>query len=707
MGSKNYMQNREFSWLRFNERVMEEACAENGPLLERLKFLAIFTSNLDEFFMIRVGSLYDLSLTKDYKKDKRSGLSALDQIKEIHKRVRPQYEVREKLFKEIEASLRKQDIYNLDYEELSTEEAVYVEQYYNNNIYPVLSPQVINANHPFPNLRNKELNVCAWLKSKDKNHLGIVSMPNTVPRLIFLPDSENRYITAEKVIMHFLPKIFNMYTTKETVVACVTRNADINQEENPYDTDIDFRNQMKKLLKKRARLQIVRLELSNYISKEFTNYLCKKMDIEEDYIFISNIPIDLSYVFALYGRVESQGKIGLIFKKFKPQNPQDVINGESLIAQVQRKDVLLSFPYEKIDPYLRLIKEAATDENVLSIKITIYRLASKAKIVQYLCEAAENGKEVIVLIELRARFDEQNNIDWSETLEEAGCKIIYGFEGFKVHSKITLITLKDKNEIRYITQVGTGNYNEKTAELYTDLSLITANQKIGMDTAKFFNNLSISKIYGEYDHLMVAPSNLRATIFKHIDHEIQLGKNGRITIKINSITDVEMIDKLREASRAGVQIKMIIRGICCILPGVKDETENIHIISIVGRFLEHSRIYCFGNGINEKMYIASADFMTRNLRRRVEVACPIYDATVKSEINSILDILFRDNVKGRILKNDGTYEKIIQDLEIVDSQSYLMNRAIERANNVQVEPKAEPKKGFFGFLARLFSKKNK
>lgn len=674
-----YTQNRELSWLRFNERVLEEAEDPSVPPLERLKFISIFSSNLDEFFMIRVGSLNDLSLVDEKAIDNKSGMTAGEQLEKIYAAVPALYEKKDALYKRVERELRINGLFSLEMKELEGDERKYIKRYFTDYILPVISPQIVDSHHPFPHIQNKILNIAAFLKVEREQVLGLIPVPQVLPDIVMLPGGEVRYICIEKIIMEHVEEIFSMYKIVEKTVVCITRNADISPEDEGNDTDADFRDIMKKLLHKRKRMAAVRLETSEKLSRNFEKYLCEKLQIVPEQIFIIRSPINMNYVYSLFGKIDPENRKSLIFSEFKPCRSQDIAHNESIFQQVRKKDVLFSYPYESMDSFLQMIREAAYDPAVVSIKITIYRLASRARLVEHLCDAAENGKEVIVLIELRARFDEQNNIDWSERLEEAGCTVVYGIEGYKVHSKICLITREDKSGLSYITQVGTGNYNEKTAELYADLSLVTRDPAIAAEANEFFRNMLIGNLDGEYQKLLVAPNSFKARIIELIDEEIQKGTSGRITMKLNSITDIDVIRKLHEASCAGVQINMIVRGICCILPGVPGNTENITVISIVGRFLEHARIYSFGTGEEQHIYIASADMMTRNTRRRVEVACPVLDENLKCRLNKMLEVELNDNVKGRILTEDGIYVKKEDNRPSIDSQQFFMDEAEERA----------------------------
>ncbi|MFQ6830841.1 polyphosphate kinase 1 [Butyricicoccus pullicaecorum] len=702
MPDTRFTQNRELSWLRFNERVLMEATDETVPLLERLKFIAIFTSNLDEFFMIRVGSLFDLSHFKTHTIDQKSGWTPGEQLTHIYEAVRVLYARRQQIYQEVEQQLRVHGICQLHYDELAETEVKFVRQYFKSSIAPILSPQIVDTHHPFPHLQNKALHIGAWLKYKNNPMFAVIPVPAALPEVIFLPGGETRYIRTEEVILEHVSQIFKDDTILEKTVFCVTRNADINPDDEAFDFDSDdFRGKMKKLLRQRQRLAPVRLELSRPISETFLKYLKEHLPVTQEQVYVTNAPLKMGYAFALPAKLSENKRRALTDTPFTPGVPHGVRLNAPITPQVQAHDILLSYPFEGMDTFLHLIRESAYDPDVISIKITIYRLARKAKLVEYLCAAAEAGKDVTAFIELRARFDEQNNIDWSERLEDAGCTVIYGVENYKVHSKVCLITRRSQGSVQYITQVGTGNYNEKTALQYTDLSLITANPAIGQDANHFFQNLAIGNVSGQYEHLMVAPSSLKTGIIREIDREIAKRGEGRIFIKMNAITDIDLIEKLKQASCAGVRVRMIVRGICCILPDIPEKTENIEVISIVGRFLEHSRVYCFGQGNDERMYIASADFMTRNTEKRVEVACPIYDQAVREKIHYLMDTCWADNVKARALQRDGSYRtRPIRETPI-DSQQMLMAKALEPDDQMtDLEP--DKKHGFMDWLTGLF-----
>lgn len=696
---QNYTQNRELSWLKFNQRVLEEAKDSSVPLLERMKFVSIFTSNLDEFFMIRVGSLYDMSLTDNSTIDSRSGMNPKEQLDAIFAAVAPLYKERDKTYSEIKKLLNPYGVCGLSIKELEQQEKKYVKKYFKDQILPILSPQIVDANHPFPHLLNKELYVIASLKQNGTSMIGIVPVPQFVSDILYLPGHDIRYIRMEKVIMEYLDVVFDKYEVSNKNYICVTRNADVSPDDEALEINDDFRLLMQETLHKRRRMAVVRMETAEPLDKELEKYFCDKFKITPAQIYRTKMPMKLDYIFSIMDKVPASLKRSLVDEPFTPQPSRYLADGK-VIPQVKKKDILLSYPYESMDPFLRMIKEAAYDPTVLTIRITIYRLAKKARLVEYLCAAAENGKEVTVLIELRARFDEQNNIDWSERLEEAGCRVIYGFEGYKVHSKICLITYRNRNNIEYITQVGTGNYNEKTATMYTDVSLITADKGIGEDAAVFFKNMSIGNLNGSYQHIIVSPTSLKPKVLSLMDEEIKKGTNGRIIMKMNSVTDVDFIQKVSEASNAGVKVDLIVRGICCILPGVKGYTENLRVTSIVGRYLEHPRIFLFGTGADQKIYIGSADMMTRNTEKRVEVACPVYDETIRKQLTHMLKIMLADNVKARELKSDGKYYMKEKGTSKVNSQEYFMREAITVRH-----PEGRTKQSFVDKIRKIFRRK--
>ena len=692
---KDCYYNRELSWLKFNERVLEEACDKDVPICERLLFSSIYQTNLDEFFMIRVGSLYDQTLVdSEETKENKTGMTAAEQLDEIYKRVKALIPVKDKTYYDIFADLEPYGVERVDFNDLSEEEEEYLKEYFNSEIRPLISPQVVDKRHPFPFLANKSLYVASHIESKSSVKLGIIAASGSFPRLIFLPcRSKIRFLLAESLILRYVSLVFENYNIIDSAIIRVTRNADINLDEALYDHDIDLRDVMEELLKKRKKLSPVRLEMSGRLSAEAEEFLLGKLELRSNQLLRCETPSDMSFIFQL------RDKIGADHPEFfyavsKPQDSPDIIKNAKIIPQILKKDILLSYPYESIKPFISLLNEAAEDPEVVSVKITLYRVASNSKIVEALINAAENGKEVFVLVELRARFDEENNIGWSKRLEEAGCTVMYGPENLKVHSKLLLITRKAKDGLQYITQIGTGNYNEKTSALYTDLSLMTADRNIGAEAGTVFNALSIGTLVEESQYLLVAPLSLRNKIIGLIDREIAAagrGEDAYIGLKLNSLTDKVLMDKLIEASRAGVKIEMIIRGICCLVAGVPDRTENITVISIVGRYLEHSRIYIFGRGENMKLYISSADFMTRNTIRRVEVAVPVNDKDIRSRILNIFGTMLADNVKARIQLSDGTYVHRSElaeadteaETEKLSCQDYFIAEAYKRAESVK------------------------
>ena len=700
---QGYTQNRELSWLQFNARVLAEAEDENVPLLERFKFLAIFTSNLDEFFMIRVGSLCDMAAVDKEHTDSKSGLTAKEQLHLIYKAVEPLYARRDAAFSDVDSKLSAIGLRRLTMDSLAPDEQKYIKRYFKDIIAPVLSPQIVDSHHPFPHLEGKVLHIAALLSHKKTERLGLLPVPASLPPVVFLPETPSRYILTEDILLAYADHVFEMYDVLEKAVLCVTRNADIQVDDETFGVEGgDFRKKMEKLLRQRRRMAVVRVEINRPISDHFKEHFRSRFEVSDAQIFLSRTaPLKLGYAFSLGEHLPEKKRAFLSDAPFTPQQPAMLSAGQSLLKAALQRDILLSYPYESMEPFLQMIREAANDPAVLAIRITIYRLASKAKLVEYLCAAAENGKDVTALIELRARFDEQNNIDWSERMEEAGCKIIYGFEDYKVHSKICLITRRERGAVRHITQVGTGNYNEKTAKQYTDVSLITADERIGQDAGAFFNNMALGNLSGRYSRLFVAPTSLKNNILALMDEQIAKGKDGYILLKFNSLTDIDVIAKLREASCAGVTVEMIVRGICCLLPGVPGHTENITVTSIVGRFLEHSRIYVFGRGDEEKMYISSADLMTRNTERRVEIACPIDDPAVRTRLHDILYAMQHDTVKARVLQPDGTYCKKPAVQDPICAQDLLMQQAIENARKQAAQPAPHP--GFLKKIRKWFS----
>ena len=674
--SKIYM-NRELSWLKFNERVLEEAENPEVPLCERLTFASIYQSNLDEFFMVRVGSLYDQTLLDKKICENKTGMTSQEQIDAILKQTKLINKRKEAVYEELMARLAEQGIRILRFNELDEDGAHYLEGYFKSEIAPLISPTVIGRRQPFPFLKNKEIYAVAVLGAKGKkDRLGIIPCTSNIfGRLIAVPGMPGTYMLAEELILHFAPVVFKGYKIKSKSLLRITRNADIDADAL-YDEDLDYREFMAGLIKQRKKLAPIRLELSRDMDKKGIAVLCEYLELDENHVFMSSTPLDLSFVFQIQDLLRKNPE--LYFPKRTPQKSDQFQDGKSIIAQIKEEDKLLSYPYESIRPFLHLLTEAAEDPDVISIKMTLYRVAKQSKVVEALIEAAENGKEVVVLVELRARFDEENNIEWSRRLEDAGCQVIYGLDGYKVHSKLCLITRKNAGQVEYITQIGTGNYNEKTSRLYTDLSLMTSNVEIGLEASNVFQALSKGEVVEHTRHLLVAPKCLQNKVLDMLDEEIAHARNGEEAyagFKLNSLTDKKIIDKLIEASEAGVKIDMIIRGICCLIPGVKGKTENIRIISIVGRFLEHSRIYIFGSKERRKYYIASADFMTRNTVRRVEVAAPVYNSKLKTKLQEMFDVMLSDNQKARKLEADGNYHRVSNDLTPVNAQEYFYAEA--------------------------------
>ena len=674
--SKIYM-NRELSWLKFNERVLEEAENPEVPLCERLTFASIYQSNLDEFFMVRVGSLYDQTLLDKKICENKTGMTSQEQIDAILKQTKLINKRKEAVYEELMACVAEQGIRILRFNELDEDGARYLEGYFKSEIAPLISPTVIGRRQPFPFLKNKEIYAVAVLGAKGKkDRLGIIPCTSNIfGRLIAVPGMPGTYMLAEELILHFAPVVFKGYKIKSKSLLRITRNADIDADAL-YDEDLDYREFMAGLIKQRKKLAPIRLELSRDMDKKGIAVLCEYLELDENHVFMSSTPLDLSFVFQIQDLLRKN--LELYFPKRTPQKSDQFQDGKSIIAQIKEEDKLLSYPYESIRPFLHLLTEAVEDPDVISIKMTLYRVAKQSKVVEALIEAAENGKEVVVLVELRARFDEENNIEWSRRLEDAGCQVIYGLDGYKVHSKLCLITRKNAGQVEYITQIGTGNYNEKTSRLYTDLSLMTSNVEIGLEASNVFQALSKGEVIEHTRHLLVAPKCLQNKVLDMLDEEIAHARNGEEAyagFKLNSLTDKKIIDKLIEASEAGVKIDMIIRGICCLIPGVKGKTENIRIISIVGRFLEHSRIYIFGSKERRKYYIASADFMTRNTVRRVEVAAPVYNNKLKTKLQEMFDVMLSDNQKARKLEADGNYHRVSNDLTPVNAQEYFYAEA--------------------------------
>ena len=724
-GYPPYLQNRELSWLTFNERVLDQGSDETVPMLERWNFVSIFWSNLQEFFMVRVGSLTDLSLAKKEIIDSKSGMTPAEQINAIHERCHELYPIQERVFEKIRTDLMKEGVHHLRAADLDAEQRGYLSDYFQVNVMPFLSPQIINSRHPFPHLENGALYVVVRLDEEattgksgkgkkgkgDKNEkgdkgdkgaknmgaegvlMGLIPLPRQAQRVIKLPGEEFKFVLLEHVIEMFADQVFSMYTVKHTNVICVTRNADLDASEGADEADDDYREHMKRILKRRGRLAPVRLESEHPLSDTLGKLLLKRLNLKPFQTYVTSVPLDLSYTWGLGSMVPKDVRNRLTPVPFTPQWPASLDRNRSIIEQVSEHEVLLSYPYESMDAFVQLLREAASDPQVISIKITLYRLASQSHLAEALIRAAENGKQVTALFELRARFDESNNIEWSQRFEEAGCNVIYGFRDFKVHSKICCITRQTDSGLQYITQLGTGNYNEKTAKLYTDLSFITTDETFGRDATDFFRNMALENASDDYDILWVAPLQIKPYIIAGINKQIELAKQGEpcgLMFKTNSITDRAIIDKLAEASQAGVPVTLLVRGISCIVPGVEGYTDNVRVVSIVGRLLEHSRIYGFGPRETMRVYLSSADLMTRNMDKRVEIAWPVLNEALRQEIISYFETCLTDTAKLRELLPDGTYTALRQFVregeQPFDSQEHLIKQAqIARTAAAQAE----------------------
>ena len=682
-----YMMNRELSWLKFNEGVLNEAGNPKVPLAERLTFVSIYQSNLDEFYRVRVGTLMDQMDVSEVVRENKTNMTSEEQVKAIIRATRELEEKRTVIYEQLMGELEPKGIRLINFNKLSAEEGKILEEYFDREIAPYLSANIVSKQQPFPFLKNKDIYAVALLESKGgKTRTAIIPCSNNVfRRLIDIPTRKGTFLLSEELILQFLPKFFKNYSVKEKSLIRVTRNADIDTE-MIYDEDLDYRDAMENLIKERKRMNPVRMEFTGTLNKKMMHALCKTIHVEKEHVFRSEVPLDLSFVFAIQSYLKNTNAGELFYPRRTPRPTPQLNDKESLIPQILEKDVLLSYPFESMKSFINLLYEAAEDESVVSIKMTLYRLANKSQIVDALVEAAENGKEVVVLVELRARFDEENNIEYSRKLEEAGCRVIYGLNGYKVHSKLCLISRKTEQGVSYVTQIGTGNYNEKTSALYTDLSLITGNQEIGKEAAEVFAALLRGETVEETHLLLVAPKCLQNKVLDMIEEEIQHVKNGEegyIGIKINSLTDKVIISKLVEASQAGVKIEMIVRGICCLIPGVKGYTENITVISIVGRFLEHSRIYRFGTKERENVYIASADFMTRNTLRRVEVAAPVLDERLKNQLDWMFETMMKDDEKGKCLTEKGIYVDRNLHVQKLNSQECFYEAAYANAEKRQ------------------------
>ena len=674
--------NRELSWLKFNERVLDEAASHHVPLCERMAFFSIFQSNLDEFFMVRVGALYDQMLADNHARENKTWMTSEEQLQAIFEKTRIISQRKDHIYKQYMEELEEQGVELLSFSDMLPEDKVYLEKYFEESILPLLSPQVIGKKQPFPFLKNKEIYAVVVLGGKKGDKLGIIPCSNEVfKRLIPVPSGKNHYMLVEELILHYIPEVFDHYEVKSKSLIRIIRNADIDVDEAFDDEELDYRDCMKKLISTRKKLCPVKLEHSRVLDDTVIEHLRRDLGLFKDQVFHTETPLELSFLFQIQNALREKKE--LFYEKRIPQNSPEFVDNELVLDQICEQDKLLFYPYESMKPFIRLLKEAGNDTRVVSIKMTLYRVARNSQIVEALIDAAENGKEVVVLVELRARFDEENNIEWSQRLEDAGCRLIYGLDHIKVHSKLCQITYMSEEGIRYVTQIGTGNYNEKTSKLYTDLSLMTADQAIGEEAAEVFHKLCLAQTVEHTNHLLVAPNCLQNKLIDKMDAEIakvQDGNAGYIGVKMNSLTDKKLIDKLIEASMAGVQIDLIVRGICCLIPEVEGYTDNIQVISIVGRYLEHSRIYIFGKGEDSEVYIASADFMTRNTTKRVEVAAPVYSPELKERILESFNLMLRDNVKASVLKSDGNYyHRDGGDIQL-NSQEYFYADAYRKAS---------------------------
>ncbi len=683
---KQVYMNREISWLKFNERVLEEAESEKNPLCERLSFVSIYQSNLDEFFMVRVGSLIDQMLVDKNIRENKTDMTAGEQLDAVLERVHILNERKDLVYGKLMGRLEEHNIRIVNFRNIDKKENEHLEEYFNSEVAPFLSPIIVGERQPFPFLKNKDIYAAAVLEKKSgKKKIGIIPCGSgVIPRLIEVGKNSGTYILSEELILHFVPQVFKEYTVKSKYLLRVTRNADIDADAL-YDEDLDYREFMEDIIKQRKKLSPVRIELSRELDDKIVEKLCRYMGIEQKYVFRNISPLDLSFVFDLQDHLRQKSE--LFYPKRIPQKSAQFVDGRPVLAQIKESDKFLAYPFDSIKPFLNMLHEAAADKAVVSIKMTLYRVAKNSEVVSTLTEAAENGKDVLVLVELKARFDEENNIEWSRRLEAAGCTVIYGLNGFKVHSKLCLITKNINGNPEYFTQIGTGNYNEKTSRIYTDLSLMTADSTIGKNANDVFTGLASDTTVKSSEALLVAPNCLQNRVIDMINEQIALAEKGKeayIGVKINSLTDKTIIDALIRASKAGVKIELAVRGICCLIPGVPDKTENIRVISVVGRFLEHSRIYIFGKGEEAKIYIASADFMTRNTLRRVEVAAPVYDDSIKAQIVYMFDKIMSDNVQAREMDSIGNYVRVENNNEKMNSQEHFYDKAYEQAQTAEM-----------------------
>lgn len=710
-------ENREISWLRFNYRVLEEACDPSVPLFERLRFVSIFCSNLDEFFMIRVGGLYDQAGLPETVVENKTLMSPQQQLDAIFAKTKTLMPEKDLAYQSIVTELAQSGVSQAHFYDLSNQEQEYVEQFFENELHPLISPQIIDKQHPFPFLKNKVLYVGVHLATKGEFvKLGIIPITDYFDRLLFLPTPSGlRFLLVEEVIQHYADRVFSHYKIVDRTVFRITRNADINAQEALDDHETDYREAMEMLIKRRRKLQAVRLELQDNVNLELMDYICQRLELPENQVLVSHSPLDMSFIYQLEDHLDKGKYRDLFYDPIRPQPSPDLEEGQPIIRQLEKKDVLLAYPYEDIKPFIQLLEQSAFDPEVVSIKITLYRVASNSQVVNALIRAAENGKDVLTIVELQARFDEENNIGWSKRLEEAGCTVIYGLPGYKVHSKLLLITRKAGNNISYTTQVGTGNYNEKTARLYTDYSYMTSRREIGLDAIKVFNAISVGEKVTDTNHLMVAPLCFKTRVLELIDQEIACAREGQpalIRLKLNGLSDKEVMDKLIQASMAGAKVDLIVRGICCLRSQVAGFTENITVRSIVGRYLEHARVYVFGVGARQSVWISSGDFLTRNCVRRVEVATPIYDFALRKRLLAMLEVMLQDTAKSRVQNAAGLYERVPRgENGPLDSQRYFCKEAAQSATLQSAQRQSavleSKKKQSSSVFHKLFSKKER
>ncbi len=704
----SYTQNRELSWLQFENRMLEEASDSTVPLFERLTFVSIFTTNLDEFFRVRVGSLFDLAAWAPDDRDNKSLRTPLEQLDAVFEAVRPLVKQRDKVYKHLMKKLAAHDIVEIDLETLGKKDRKFARDYFRAFVHPLLSAQVIDERHPFPFLRNKGLYIVMLLSDGDgSKEMGMVPVPADLPPYISDPDNPLHFVRTEQLVLHNVERLFPNYKVSDACIVSVTRNADIDLDDDKFDdTEIDYRAFVARMLKKRNRLNPVRLEVEGKLSRELGALLLPRLELGETQVFSSTCPLCANWAFALGDALPAAMRAELCYPPHQPRDSMAFDEDRSILAQIEEHDRILFYPYDSMRPFLGMLKEAAQDPSVVSVKITLYRLASDSRVASYLAEAAENGKEVTVLMELRARFDEANNIEWSRRMEEAGCHIIYGPDDYKCHSKICLVTRRVGERVQNFVQIGTGNYNEKTARLYADICLMTADERIGRDAVAFFQNMLIGNLNGAYETLLVAPANMKRTYLALMDKEIAKGSAGRIMLKANSLTERDIIDKLSEASRAGVQVQLNLRSICCLLPGIEGKTDNISVRSVAGRFLEHARVYCFGAGEGMQVYLSSADLMTRNLVHRVEIGVHVLDPLVKDDVVRYMHKLFEDNCKARELQSDGSYRlpKRGKDEARVCAQEYFAAEPLQHLDLLAAERDAAHKRAQGGFFTRLLAR---